>query len=262
MSKKDVAETKDLAVRPAAGLPVDTAMFDDNDGSDFEGAGQESYAIPFLKILQSLSPQCKKSEPEYIKGAEEGDFFNTVTEEVFSNEQGGVMFIPCYFKRVFNLWLPKAEGGGFRGSISSAEGEVLLRQCTRNDKNEDITPDGLVLVDTREHYGLVVDADNNSTPVLLALSSTQIKESKKWMTLMQGLRLPNGKEAPMASHIYQLTTIGRSNDQGSWAVLKVTKVGYVPTHELYEKAVEFREMIRSGAAKAAQENAADEDLPY
>lgn len=249
-------ETTEVAVREVAGTLVDTSMFESDGSIGFEEAGRESYAIPFLKILQQMSPQCKKSEPEYIKGAEEGDLFNTVTEEVYPNDKGGISFIPAYFKRVFNQWQPKDDGGGFRGTLSSADGEELLRHCTTNEKNENITPEGLILTDTREHYGLTVDESGKATPVLLALSSTQIKESKKWMTLMQGLRLPNGKEAPMPSSIYNLSTISKSNDQGSWAVLKVTRIGYTPNVELYEKAKEFREMIRSGEAKPV------EDLPY
>lgn len=261
MKKGDGSEGKELVPVIGKDLPANMAMYEGDGGLGFEDAGRESYAIPFLRILQQLSPQCKKSEPEYIKGAEEGDFFNTVTGEVFPNEKGGIKFVPAYYIRKFNLWEPRGSGGGFKGSLSSADGEALLLQCTRNDKNQDITPDGLILMDTREHYGLTVDEEGNFRPVLLPLSSTQIKESKKWMTLAQGIQLPNRQPAPMFSQIYQLTTISKSNEEGSWAVLKVDLIGWVQDQELYSAAKQFREMVKSGAAKpVAEGNSESGDL--
>jgi hypothetical protein len=246
-------------------------MFEADAGAGFDEASSDAYAIPFLRILQSNSAQCKRTEPTYIKGAGEGDFYNTVTEKLYSNETGGVNFVPCYFRRVFNLWLPRAEGGGFKGVMSEAAGKAMLQNCTKDEKNHDITPDGFLLVDTREHYGLVVDADS-FTPVMLPLASTQVKYSKKWMGLMQGHRLPNGAEAPMFSHMYILTTLGQSNDEGTWAVIKVTDLGYVQSREVYEAAKAFREIIRSGQAQLVEDDVVrgrepgdeqpDDDVPY
>lgn len=245
-----MSKTKDLEVaQPSALVPADMEMFAADAGCGFEEASREAFAIPFLKVLQSMSPECKKTQPEYVKGAEEGDLFNTVTGELFKNETGGVDFVPCHFRRVFNLWQPREEGGGFRGSLNEAEGEALLANSERDRDGNIVTPDGLWLVDTREHYGITV-VNGVGAPVLLALTATQIKESRKWMTLAQGLRLPNNSPAPMFSQMYNLTTVGRSNDQGSWAVLKVTHLGYVPSKSLYEQAREFREMVRSGSAVA------------
>jgi hypothetical protein len=261
MSKKDqvaatTEEGKNLpTARPEAGLPVDMSMFEADAGQGFEETDSKCFAIPFLRILQSLSPQCKKTEPEFIKGAEEGNFFNTVTNQVFA-EESGVKFVPCYFIRKFTLWTPRGEAGGgagFQGSLSAADGEELLRNCTKNDKNQDVTPDGLLLVDTREHYGILVHEDGTGEPILFSLSSTQLGKSKKWMSFMRGLKLPNGAEAPMFSHIYNLTTVPEKNDKGSWYGLKWEDGGWTPTQAIYEQARGFREMIRSGAAKPAEE---------
>ena len=130
MSVKDAAKDAKTAGALATQAPAGALaeMFQTDAGTGFEEAGKESFAIPFLKLLQSLSPQCKKNEPEYIKGAEEGDFFNTVTEKVYPNDSPegvkgalGVMFIPCYYRPVFNLWQTKLDGGGFRGVVSVAK---------------------------------------------------------------------------------------------------------------------------------------------
>ena len=71
-----------LKKKEEAALPAMMAeSFAADAGSGFENADKDSYAIPFIKLLQSMSPQCKKSNGAYIQGAEEGMLFNTVTEE-------------------------------------------------------------------------------------------------------------------------------------------------------------------------------------
>jgi len=77
------AASGDVAVRPANA--VTTAA--DNDfsgfaGEGFQGLGKDDLAIPFLVILQSGSPQLKRSEGEYIPGAAEGMLYNSVTRQL------------------------------------------------------------------------------------------------------------------------------------------------------------------------------------
>lgn len=236
-------------VKKEANLPA-VLDFTADSGAGFEEADQQSYAIPFLQILQSGSPQCKKSEGAYIKGASEGMLFNTVTEQLFDGEKG-VLVIPCHFTRQYNEWAPRDSGGGFRGSHDVADGTELLTKATKGPKGEDVLPNGNILNDTRNHYVLIVKEDGTTEPALLSLGSTQIKKSKRWMTMMQNLRMPGGNTFPMYSQIYRLMTTPESNDKGSWMGLKVEHVGTVQTQEQYTSAKQFRELVRSGATNAA-----------
>jgi len=80
------------------------------------------------------------------------------------------------------------------------------------------------LVDTRVHY-VLLSTSNGWTPAVLSLSSTQVKKSKQWMSRMRGMQIPNRDgvlvDAPMASHIWHLTTVAEGNDKGTWFGLKV-----------------------------------------
>ena len=49
--------------------------------------------IPFIGIIQALSPQLQKDDPLYIKGAEQGDIFNTVTQEIYKADEGFLLFL-------------------------------------------------------------------------------------------------------------------------------------------------------------------------
>lgn len=253
-----MSKEKNLPVtKEAAGLPAEMMdAFAADAGLGFEETSQQDYAIPFLSILQAMSPQCTIGKPQYNEDLRPGMFYNSVTEEAFSGKDG-VLFIPAKYQRVGILWEPgKNDGTGFRGTLSAAELEVLLPQCSKDDKGHDITPDGFDLVDTRQWYGLLVKEDGTAEPVLMSLSSTQTKKSKRWLTLAQGLRHGN-RPLPLSSQMYRLTTVPESNDKGSWMGLQVSHVGTVPSMELYEAAKAFKEMIDAGTAKPAMPEGGD-----
>lgn len=258
MAKNEVAKKEE------AGVPA-VIDFGADAGAGFEEADQSSFAIPFLSVLQSGSPQCKKSDGAYIKGAEEGMLYNNVTQEIFDGESG-VLVVPCHYTRTFNEWTPRGEGGGLVNTHSSVDGEKLLTRCTKGEKGENITPDGTHLNDTRNHFVLLVKESGEYEPVFMPLSSTQITPSRRWMTMMNNIRI-NGVQAPMFSQVYKLTTVARSNDDGSWFVPNFEHVKQIDSVELYEAAKAFREQIRSGEAKPsdqspATDNNSDEEVPY
>ena len=64
-----------------------------------------------MKILQALSPEVNKREGKYIENAAAGDITNTVTKELYTEEQGCVV-IPVAYKRMFLEWQPRESGGG------------------------------------------------------------------------------------------------------------------------------------------------------
>lgn len=247
MAKKEEAATStEVAQKATTNVALQNQFLADA-GSGFEEASASSYAIPFLQILQSGSPQCKKSDGAYIKGAEEGMFYNTVTQELYDGESG-VTVIPCHFTNRFVEWKTRESGGGF-----VAEHLPGTTQPTqKDDKGRDILPNGNTLVDTRNHYVMICGADGTLTPALIAMSSTQMKKSKQWMSKMQGIKIkgPNGfVAAPMMSRKYKLTTVPESNDKGSWFGFRVELVGLVEDEAEYRAAQEFAMAVRQGAVK-------------
>jgi hypothetical protein len=58
------AETTAVAVKEETNLAL-ASQYSEDSGSGFEETSAESFAIPFLSILQSGSPQCKKSDGAY-----------------------------------------------------------------------------------------------------------------------------------------------------------------------------------------------------
>lgn len=234
--------------KKALALPLN---FADDAGKGMEQVDRDSVAIPMLMILQSNSPQCDRAQPEYVKGAQSGDYFLNTTSELFKED--GVKVVICYFDRQFLKWLPRNEGGGFRGAMTVAEynrrvdaGEITL-QTDDNGRQVEKTAEGEMVKDTRVHYVMVLRDDGSYTPAAFSLSSTQIKKSKLWLAQIEQFRAdgPNGKfQPPSFAHVFKLTSVGESNDQGSWAGVKIDREGWVSSAEVYAACKKFHEAMR------------------
>ena len=232
-------------------------MYDESDvGSGFENADGDAFAVPYLRILQSGSPQCKRSEGAYIKGAEEGMILNTVSQEVMDGDVG-IVVVPALYQRQFVEWQLREEGGGLVDV--HAPDPALLASCEKDDKGRDILPNGNQLVDTRNHYVILVNDDGSTTPAIIAFSSTQLKKSRQWMSMMQQKRVVIGgvsKPAPMFAYSYRLTTVPEANDKGSWFGWRIGDSTKVTDVEVVEAARAIREAVSAGIAQADLDGAA------
>lgn len=228
-------------------------------GSGFEEANADCYAIPFVYILQSGSPQCKKSEGAYIKGAEEGMLMNSVSLELTGEE--GIEVVPVLFQQRFIAWGLREKGGGFKGEYLPTD-PIVARTHKDPDptKNRDIMNDypDQQLVDTRVHYCLMKSGDG-WVPVVITFSSTQVKKSKQWMSRMQNIQMMNPTTkrmgpAPMAARTWVLQTTPEKNDQGSWFGWKIGACTKHLNPSLYAQAMEFRKAVASGKAQATHQD--------
>lgn len=70
-------------------------------------------SLPFIRILQDLSPQLKPQKDEYVEGSKSGDLFFAKTQSVIEQP---VEIIPCYTKSIYTEWIPRSKGGGFVGN--------------------------------------------------------------------------------------------------------------------------------------------------
>lgn len=239
------------------------SMYEEDANSGFESADAEAYAIPFLSVLQSGSPQVKKSDGAYIKGAEEGMLYNTVTQEIISGEDG-VEVIPCYYKRSFIKWAPRETGGGYRGEVMPSDPQVTAGKT--NADGQLIDAEGNELTDTRTHYVLVLDKNGGYQPAVISMASSQLKKSRQWMSRMNGLKLTRADGTlftpPMFSHTYKIGTAAESNDKGSWFGWKIEAGAPVANAALYQAAKAFRDAVSSGEVKEQQPAAAHHDSSF
>lgn len=241
-------------------------------GTGFEGTDADSFAIPFLMILQKMSPLVDEDSATYVEGAKAGMLYDTVTGKLYDGKKG-VLIIPCAYKRNYLLWGgQKSDDKGFKGSFTVEEFEALCKDETKvkvvDGRNYVPSAEGTVdkekssiYQDTRQHFVLIYDADTGTTsPAILSLASTQIKASKNLMTALQQkkVRTPRGLQTPPAfANVVLLTTQSRSNDSGSWSVAKFDLQGLVKDADVYQTARSFHNDITAGSI-VVDYNKADE----
>jgi hypothetical protein len=257
-----VAEVKE------AGLPaVPQIDYAQDEGLGFENADAQAYAIPFLIALQSGSPQCKRSDGRYIEGAIEGMILNSISLEIYDGTKG-VEVIPCHFRRSFVEWISRDDGGGF--VCERLVEDPVLKEIVRNEETgRDELPNGHEIVDTRTHYVLTLDALGVPHQAVVAMSSTAVKKSKRWMSMMQDLKMirpSDGKPytPPMFSHFYRLTTVPEKKNEHTWMNWEVARSRPVEEYALYAAAKQFRNAIIQGIVKEAVEtlSPAKDDVPF
>lgn len=224
------------------------AAFGETVVTGFEEASSAAYAIPFLRILQDLSPQVKSKMAGFIKGAKPGQIFNTASKQLYDR----VRVIPCYFQQTHIEWKPRNSGGGGGGFVAPhPAGTPLLARAVRDEKTgRNILPNGNELMDTRSHFVLVVNPDGSTEGCLIAMSSTGLKVSRTWMTQMKVACAPSKKYPrglPMFSSSYELWTEEQANEKGQWSNWVVGNREPLESLELFEEAQRFASAAAEGS---------------
>ena len=276
MAKTDVATAKDTAL----------AAFDYGDMAHegFEDTTIADLSIPFISVLQALSPQV---EDESIEGAKPGQLFNTVTNRVVPQP---LVVIPVFREEAWVVWKPRTAGGGLvdRWDPSDPRVKAIIaknggsrippkgsdgKTVPFNDGN------GNDVIETHYVYCLILDEEGQSIEgyCVIPFSSTKIKVQKDWMT---DLYTQKGRP-PIYANRSKISTVKQQNDAGQpYYNLRIQPLtgntreslinpGTEEGMNMLKEAKEFKEMIENGLARPAYESAqteggaaADEDTPF
>lgn len=257
---------KELVKKEEAGLPVPTDFYDEK-GVGFEEADGASYAIPFIAVLQRMSPQLNQDDGAYVEGAKAGDFIQTVSKVTYPGK-AGISVVPVHFVRLFVEWLSRESGGGFRGTHQPTD--PIVESGTRDDTGKIHIDNGNILMDTRYHYCLLLTPDGPE-PVIIPFTSSQIKKSKMWLTTARSIKLrgKNGKPftPPLFSHVYKIISVQESNSKGTWSGVRVSldrclDLASEDDRLIYASAKEFRGQVATGQAKIAPEEEVTESTEF
>jgi hypothetical protein len=234
----------------AGALAINLFEADADKGS--QNMTQEDLALPFLKVLGQLSPEINKRDGKYVEGAEAGMILNTVTNEIFDGAKG-IDVLPVFYERKYVEWQDRGDSKGAPVAIHNAESDIVST-TTRDKSYKDRLPNGNYLENTANHFVVVLGKSPQSA--LISMKSTQLKISRKWNSMMMGIKL-QGKNGmftpPTYSHIYKLKTTQMSNDKGTWFGWDVSKVGPIEDKSVYESAKSFAEKVSKGAVQEKPE---------
>lgn len=195
----------------------DAAVTDTMEG--FEDVNGSTKAVPFLRILQALSPQVIPDNPNFVEGAKVGDLFNTVTKENYGRE---IRLVVLKFEHLYIEWLPERKG--FVGYHSPENAERVAVDKSKFGKWK--TAEGNLL---QENYAylVLVEGHEREGVMVLSLASKAIPEAKMLNRLMTTHYLPNGQLAKPYYLVWSLKTELMRKDQYTWYGPRFSLDGYV-----------------------------------
>jgi hypothetical protein len=267
--------------QPKTGSAVQSYDYGQDTGAGTENVTGDEFQIPFLRILQALSPQCRPVAAGGLAGAKPGMIFNAGTGEMFDGEKG-IPFLPVHRDHNFVEFYPRPpEGpGGFVG-LHAPDAPKIVQLRAKHGKfgklpSEDDKGDTTEIGEAYYLYGLVGLA--MPAMVLVPFASTQIKKYKNFMARIIGIKYegPDGKPVspPLWAHRWNLTTVYETKGTNNFYGWSLTMAGdtaaearLATNDPLYVQGREFYNLIKTGQAKADYAKAAasaeqgEEEIP-
>lgn len=191
-------------------------------GQGFENTSGADYAIPFLGLLQSNSPEVDGSiDGRKIEDAVPGMMMNTVSKELMDGVKG-VVIIPCMTAHEFIEWKDREKGGGFVGvhATTSAIVQKAIASAAKFGQNK--SPEGNDLSETFSIYGMLIEKDGEPCEpemIVVAFGSTKIKKYKQIMYRLRTVK--GGAKFPLFAHTLRITSVNDKNAKGAFKNFEV-----------------------------------------
>lgn len=273
MAAKDEENKKNsTALAAAAGTALSADLMDDIVADAGAGTSQsaDDNIVPFIVLLQDASPEVKKRDPSYVDGAEPGMLMNKATKKLYAADAAQaeatglplLVFQPCAFDRAVIEWIPRNDGGGFvarhdfKESVEATMNRIGGKQVQDpQDPEKTIwrTADGKHdLIDTRYHFGNILEIDGTLIPAVIGMSSTGHTASREWMTLMnQKVKVGDKLVTPPSwSKKYSVHSKAKSNKKGDFFVFTVDDGGFIADAALRAAGKEINAAFSKGDIRA------------
>lgn len=194
------------------------AQSDDFDWEQYAGEGLEDLSaedkgLPYVDILQPLSP-----EVDEIEGAKAGMIVNKATKEVVDGDKG-IRFVPACRDHVYTEWKPRDSGGGLVAT-HQIDDPVVVEAKSKQRFGKHLLPNGNELIETYYLYGIILDDEDTPSPAVISFTSTKIGPLKTLLTRADAIMIktPNGRKfkAPLFGHVWRLRTEKKKKDNYTW----------------------------------------------
>lgn len=244
-------------------LPLAAIDYGEDAGQGFENSRPGELRLPFIALLQDLSPQVKGAGK--VPGAEPGKLFNTVTNEVYD----ALEIIPAWHENCFVEWKPRKSGGGFvaRHDVDS---DLIKAVKAKAESGIKLTNEGNDVLETQYLYCVLALADGRLEPAVLGFTVTKLKVFRNWWTRVHMFTLPleNGRKVrpPIYAHRVAVSSCGQTNKAGQGFhnfVLRAAENDNIRASLLavddprYIAAKDLQAMVRGGSASINYDAAAE-----
>lgn len=233
-------------------LAVPDFLKDVHGNAGLENVKKEDLILPRLAICQSSNDERKKSKDKYIEGLNDGDFFNSLTQEIYGTS---VMVIPLSFSKSRVYFKPPVGSGiVLCRSLNSIDGGTIAQTCAAcpNSKYVNDDPPICTLFANFPVMLLPNGKDGEVELLLMSLKSTALTAAKQWTSRMKSLN------KPAYSSLYEIHTVETTKTKGTFFAPIITRKGFITSEELYFAAEkQFNEL--KGVTIAVEETNVHED---
>jgi len=199
-----------------------------------EDVGQDDIALPRIEVFQALSPQIKKSDPKYIKGAEQGQMFNTISGEIYGE---AIIFVPIVFRKEWIVWQTRDAGGGVVGSFPTEEEATAALEALDNPDDHEVNLHAV-------NFIFVLRSDNTVEEAVFSWSRSKLKVSRKLNAMVQ---MGAGDRF---SRAYRCRAIEEKGKKGEYFSYDIKPAGYV-SEDIYKRATALFNAIKAGERAVA-----------
>lgn len=245
----------DLANIDKGPLSVPDFLKEVKGNEGLENVTKNDIVLPRLAICQSGTPQRKRDNPAYIKGLDEGMFFNTVSQQVYGDK---VELIPLLKTQSRIFFRDINEGGGILcRSFNGINGGTLCETCMACPKSVGFPSECTEF----KNITSIVAADGNL--IVASFKSTGLAAAKAWLTRMSMMN------KPAYVGVYELSLSSMRNAQGEFYVPKVAFKRFVTEIEFTAAKHEY-ELLKGKTIQTDEElehdapvrDAGDETSPF
>lgn len=223
MAKKDVVMKSSQDIDLYEGMSLDS-----NEG--FENVTGSDFVLPLIKVVQRTSNKIFDQNPD----ATPGQIFNSVNGELYDGSEGLLVSL-CFFEVMYVEMIPLDQGGGLVDFH-----KTLANLDVKMESGKWITKHDTYIIQSNYHFVRVWEPEQFDGIVIL--SSTQLKQSRLWMSMAKSLRMPNLPTQPLPLYhgMYRLTTrdeVKKTFKYKGWNVKfdrHPTQVELVEAKNLYE----------------------------
>ncbi len=237
MSEQEVALLDVGGALEAMGI-TEAELADAHGVMGLENARAEDFQIPRLQIAQAMSPQLLRSKAEYIAGLMVGQYFNTVTQEVYGDT---INVVPVKYTfsrlRFANSILDCQSKNGIDGGTRAPK----CSECEFSKWGSGKDGQG---TDCKEYRNWLILEAKSGQPMSLSFKSSSLIVAKTWATLIstRKYKLTTGKSvpAPAFSTVYELRSVEKSTSKGTFYIPAVRVIGNAPVDVMKDAADLFR----------------------
>jgi hypothetical protein len=264
---------------PPVSQAIEVFDYGDDAGQGFENQSMADRKLPIIELLQANSPEVIESRGKIFAG----QFRNTVTGEIYDE----VFFTPAITDHCWTEWVPRDDGGGFKGRHPK-NAKIVAEAIARNDgraigklpvpqpkdpKTGKPQPNH-ELVEGFEIYAILNSKEGEVLGfAMIPFTSTKIKIYKAWNSMISnfaptlgGKKLAPG-QVPIFAHRVKMTSESETKNTNTYMIPVLSpaqggdelKNSLMPKTDLrYVAAKKLHDDVLAGLAKANYETATQE----